>query len=357
MTFRLVQISAGTAPGDAITREMALIADCLKSVDASGLLSSYAFYAENIARDCGIPVKRLASYTAGKKDIVLLHYSMAMKSLETLLSGTNPKILIYHNITPESYFLPYSLTLAGKLVKARRDLRQIRGRFDACLAVSAFNSADLFKLTGEKAEVLPLFFDTPSGSSAQGKSESIRLLNVGRIVPNKGHVDLIKILYYLKKLDPGAELIVAGRFPPELKNYRDEIEQLAAKLGLRESVQLTGFLDDQKLRDLYASSSVYVCASGHEGFCAPLLEAMYAGMPVVAYAGRTSAVAETMDGAGVLFYEMDHPLVAELIFEVARNSRMRESILVRQQERIGRIDFKRAASFLLEKIREVIDSK
>src|ERR1700683_2345948 len=48
----------------------------------------------------------------------------------------------------------------------------------------------------------------------------------------------------------------------------------------------------------FASAGVFVCASDHEGFCVPLVEAMGRGVPVVAY--DAAAVGETVGGAGLL---------------------------------------------------------
>ena len=47
-----------------------------------------------------------------------------------------------------------------------------------------------------------------------------------------------------------------------------------------------------------AAADVFVCASEHEGFCVPLVEAMGKGIPVVAY--DAAAVGETVGGAGLL---------------------------------------------------------
>ena len=47
----------------------------------------------------------------------------------------------------------------------------------------------------------------------------------------------------------------------------------------------------------FASADVFVCASDHEGFCVPLVEAMAGGSPVVAY--DAAAVGETVGGAGL----------------------------------------------------------
>ena len=49
----------------------------------------------------------------------------------------------------------------------------------------------------------------------------------------------------------------------------------------------------------YEVADLFLCASEHEGFCVPLVEAFYKQVPVLAYAA--TAVPATMDGAGVLY--------------------------------------------------------
>ena len=61
----------------------------------------------------------------------------------------------------------------------------------------------------------------------------------------------------------------------------------------------TGPVPDEDLATYYRTARVYLSLSEHEGFCVPLLEAMAADVPVLAYA--STAVPDTLGGAGVLF--------------------------------------------------------
>jgi glycosyltransferase involved in cell wall biosynthesis len=57
------------------------------------------------------------------------------------------------------------------------------------------------------------------------------------------------------------------------------------------------------LRAYYTAASVFLCVSKHEGFCVPLVEAMYFRVPIVAWA--TTAVGETCGGCGRVFGAFD----------------------------------------------------
>ena len=59
----------------------------------------------------------------------------------------------------------------------------------------------------------------------------------------------------------------------------------------------------EELVAFYEIADLFLCASEHEGFCVPLVEAFYKQVPVLAYAA--AAVPATMDGAGVLYHEKD----------------------------------------------------
>ena len=58
-------------------------------------------------------------------------------------------------------------------------------------------------------------------------------------------------------------------------------------------------MSDEELVGFYEVADLFLCASEHEGFCVPLVEAFYMQVPVLAFAA--TAVPATMDGAGVLF--------------------------------------------------------
>jgi glycosyltransferase involved in cell wall biosynthesis len=81
--------------------------------------------------------------------------------------------------------------------------------------------------------------------------------------------------------------------------------------------------------------------SEHEGFCVPLLEAMAADLPVLAYS--CTAIPDTLGGAGVQFAPKDFEHAAELLGMLAFDDRVRASVIDGQRRRLahfvpGRID-------------------
>lgn len=120
------------------------------------------------------------------------------------------------------------------------------------------------------------------------------ILAVGRMSREKGHVDLISAVGQLRHLDPelNFKLVIVGDGPE-----RERVERLAAELAISERVVLAGHVDD--LRAYYALADVLAMPSHSEGSPLALLEAMAAGVPVVAT--RVGGVPEIVaDGESAL---------------------------------------------------------
>jgi glycosyltransferase involved in cell wall biosynthesis len=127
---------------------------------------------------------------------------------------------------------------------------------------------------------------------AQPENELPRLIMVARFAAPKDHLTLIKALGLLKELPWLLTLVGDGE-------GRRDIEQLAVELGIRERIDFLGVRED--VPDLLAASQVFVLSTQREGFPLSVLEAMRAGLPVVASSvGGISEAVET-GRTGLLF--------------------------------------------------------
>ena len=102
----------------------------------------------------------------------------------------------------------------------------------------------------------------------------------------------------------------------------------------------TGPVPDEDLGAFYRWADAYVSLSEHEGFCVPLVEAMAADVPVLAYAA--GAVPETLGGAGMLFAPKDLEVAAEMLGMLVydrplRGARARGPAATAARLRAGRI--------------------
>lgn len=110
------------------------------------------------------------------------------------------------------------------------------------------------------------------------------VLAIGRLVPQKDHATLLEAFALVRRAHPEALLAILGTGPLE-----GETRALAASLGIEEAVLLPGRVET---RDWLERADVFAHTSRWEGFGLVLLEAMLAGLPVVAT--RVSAVPEVV---------------------------------------------------------------
>ena len=143
------------------------------------------------------------------------------------------------------------------------------------------------------------------------------LLSVGRFRPPKDFTSLIRAM---AALEPGtARLRIAGDGPD-----RPAIEQEIATLGLHETVELLGTRAD--VDELLAAADVFVLSSDSEGLPMSVLEAMAAGLPVIASAvgGVPELVADKETGA--LVPPRDSQALAAAIREIAGDPQLRDRL-------------------------------
>ena len=149
-------------------------------------------------------------------------------------------------------------------------------------------------------------------------------LFVGRIVPNKRIEDIIRLAeVYKRYID--AELPVHLRRPDRRRcpaTMRRSGRWWPSSRCCRSGSCSPAPVPDWELAAYYRTASVYLSLSEHEGFCVPLLEAMAADVPVFAY--ESSAVADTLGGAGVCWSPKDLEYAAELLGQLAFDPVMRE---------------------------------
>lgn len=107
------------------------------------------------------------------------------------------------------------------------------------------------------------------------KDDKKYLIGVGRLVKRKGFEYLIKSL---KLLNEDVECLIIGDGPE-----KENLQQLAVNLGLKQRVNLLGYLSEEEKKFQYlAAADIFVLSSLHEGFGIVLQEAMQVGLPIIA---------------------------------------------------------------------------
>jgi len=276
------------------------------------------------------------------EDLVLYHHGIASPLSSRLMHLPCRRGVVFHNISPASAYA--GTPLAEALVAGRAQLAAMAPFVDVAIGVSDYNSAELREAGYRHVHTVPLFVE-PSrfAREAADKAMLARLagpgpvmLSVSRVAPHKRFEDLLALHAELLKLRPTARLLMVGGYEPGSRYFRS-LQRTARGLT---GVHFLGRLDHAQLVAAYRSAQVFVSMSEHEGFGVPLIEAMAAELPVLAYGA--AAVPETLGGAGIAFDEKRFSLLAELVVEVCDNRALREGLLAGQARRLE--DFSAPAS-------------
>jgi glycosyltransferase involved in cell wall biosynthesis len=336
------QILVAAASGDAITNEALKLRDLLRRTNKSEI------YAHHI--DPRVPgIKRLSEYAAippaaRAGNILVYHSSIGEPAVADFLSGAQePLVLRYHNMTPAEMIAPFDMVLARSLEQGRRELAALSSRAGLSIAVSQYNAAELRELGFADVRVVPLLMDLqllrearaePGVGSQLLVNEGEPLVSfVGRVAPNKGHPALIQAFHVLKTYHrPDAHMFIVGAH--EMSSYRESLVTLMQQLSMKDLL-LTGAVSLGQLADVYRRTDVFLSLSAHEGFCAPLIEAMSFGVPIVALA--EAAVPETVGDAALLLDEPSPTLAAEAVRLVLDDRNLRDQLVERGRRRV--LDF------------------
>jgi glycosyltransferase involved in cell wall biosynthesis len=231
-------------------------------------------------------------------------------------------------------------------------------RCDLALGDSEFNRQDLEGLGFPRTAVLPV---VPGFSHLEREPNPLvardfddnwtNIVFVGRVIPNKKIDDLIRFFHaYHAVFNPRSRLLIIGA-QRGFERYLASLHQLAATLGASD-VEFIGHVSDEELVAFYEVADLFLCASEHEGFCVPLVEAFYMEVPVLAYAA--TAVPATMDGAGVL-YDTKEPLeVARLMDAIVADRDLQERIVEGQLAAVARLQAKDFGGTLLRFVDEIL---
>jgi glycosyltransferase involved in cell wall biosynthesis len=276
----------------------------------------------------------------------VLVYQMAIGSTvaDAVLGRSQPLVVNHHNLTPVRYFAGWEPVAAHAVVWGRHQLRALAGRATLGIAVSRYNEGDLVDAGFANTTVVPFLLDraTLDRSADPQIVEQLRSgrrgahwLFVGRLAPNKAQHDVIKAFAAYRRLyDPEATLTlvgggVDGRYGRALRGFVDALDLGAA-------VELAGGVDAATLAAYYSAADLYVSCSEHEGFCVPLIEAMHAELPIVAFAA--AAVPETAGPAAVLLDAKDPLTVATAARRVAGDAGLRAALVAAGRHRLARYD-------------------
>jgi len=337
--MRIVQMLAGYAEGDAISEEARLIQ---RNLIAQGHRCELVAPADSIAPSVADECHPCSTLHMTEMDLLIFHYSTDSEATAMYLAASCPKVVRYHNITPSTFFRGMEPTVAWQLDRAHDQLAEVVRTAHAVWSVSDYNSTDFEPGLTTPVVTVPLFSEgaaarpTPDpGMLAMLGGGLTNFFFVGRIAPNKNIETLIEAYaWYHRCVDSRSRLVLAGS-EWSCPRYFALLRLFAARLNLP-NVLFLNYLLNEQLAACYTAASVYVCASRHEGYCLPLVDAMRYGIPVLA--NHCGGMPQTVGPGGLLLSDASPKEWAGAMHLLASDAALREQVLSGQQKRLVELD-------------------
>lgn len=144
---------------------------------------------------------------------------------------------------------------------------------------------------------------------------SLNLISVGRLSPEKGFSDLVKVMNNVVKINDKVKLYIAG--DGEQKN---DINILINEFNLNNNIIMLGYRTQKELEQYYLNSSLYVMPSYSEAFGIVLLEAMSYGLPCIAFDSAKGACEILGNEKGILIKDRDIQVMANSILKLLNDN-------------------------------------
>lgn len=246
--------------------------------------------------------------------------------------------------------------------------KAVSRRAAAIIADSESSKRDIIKIFGvpeQKIRVIPLgISEEYKPVIDRGLVENIKnnygitgryLLYIGNFKPHKNIGRLIEafagviknpiLIPPLQKEGEGGFSDLKLVFGGKRDRFVPSLEELAEKLGIRDKIIFTDFINDEDLPALYSGAEIFVCPSLYEGFGLPVLEAMACGTPVIC--SNTTSLPEVAGDAGILINPEDIKSITSAIITLLKDDKHRENVKKRGLERAKEFTVEKYSSKIL----------
>jgi L-malate glycosyltransferase len=209
-------------------------------------------------------------------DIEVVHAHIARDyPLAALATGrSNARlVLTRHVLFPLNRIHKLTLRRTSRVIAVSRAVAEsLRSQavFDPQKVVTIHNGIDLTKFEHVHART--------------GPRERLRIGTAGHIAPIKGHDDFVRAAEIVLQTRPDIEFIIAGEDKSPGRENRTTLEDLIRELHLEHNLKLSGWVED--MPGFLSTLDIFVSAARAEPFGLAIVEAMAAGLPVIATASE-----------------------------------------------------------------------
>ena len=284
------------------------------------------------------------------RGVLLYHYG-SFDWLAWPLCLSPDAVFVYHNVTPAREVWRWSPLVAFRALAAAFQLR-LMPKHLPWLAVSEFNREELLKIGFKTVETVPLVFEEQTKGQ---KSDVPTLLFVGRISPNKNVIELLRTFCSVwESSSPKPRLVLVGARKRWCR-YADAFEREVHSCPAREDIVWHAIsMRYSELQELFRSAWLYVSMSRHEGFGAPVCQAVSFGTPALFLeCGGTESV---FGAAGLVRSERQGDF-ADRVVELLASQEARLRLLREQDAIVQSLYGPRVAPLLYSALKRLIAAR
>lgn len=314
---------------------------------------------KHLPEGAALPLHKLPKPAAD--DVIVYHKSAGSFLSVPLEQFSCRKLMIFHGETPPRYWKAYSAQRHAAAEQSMQELCRLADAVDYCMVDTAYHETVLRELNYRcpvvvRPPLIPFsdYAQTPD-AAVLAKYEGdgiVNFLTTGELVPNRRLENVLRVFScYQRYCNPKSRLLIVGGFD-QTEQYCRQLKRYARALEL-ERVVFTGKTTFPERLAYYRTANLFLSMSEQEDFSLPLVEAMYFGVPVVAY--RTSAVPDTMGDSGLLLPTAD-PMEAALAADrLLKSPDLRREVAASQRRRQQQLAFGEIRRLFEKQFRDFLD--
>lgn len=232
-------------------------------------------------------------------------------------------------------------------------IRFIATRSQALTAISHDTKQRAIELHGisQDITVIPIGL-VPSSESAMSRQslgipdDAFLCVSIGRLVPRKGYRTLLAAWRNI----PNAHLFIIGDGP-----QKNMLEALIRAYNLTDRVRLLGFVPEEKKHALLRAANAYVSSAQHEGFGIVFLEAMDAGLPIVASNDGGQKDFLTHGRNAFLIPPLDAHMMTQAVVELMHDIKIQQEMSTNNKNDVQQYYISKTATMLEKVLEQTVD--